>query len=72
MVSATNIILGIKTVVPRSQCFGVGFLLAANNCDVLQLPVVKLPGGCQGAEAGLGVRGKRKSLITSSWLHTVR
>lgn len=52
MAFTTNIIPGIKTEVPRNQQFGAGFLLAANNCDVLQLPVVKLPHPCQGGGRG--------------------
>lgn len=34
--------------VPRNQWFGAGFRFAENNHDVLQLPVVKAPHGCQG------------------------
>lgn len=59
MVSAANIILGIYTAVPRNQWFGAGSHLAANNHDVLQLPVVELPPGRQGGEAG-GVRGSEE------------
>ena len=70
MVSATNIILGIKTEVPRSQCFGGGFLPAANNCNVLQLPAVMWRGGGGGGVAGGGARDGSGSLIV--WVHTVR